>query len=165
MGAVVIRNATIEDWPAIWSFLHEIVARETPSPTTRTWTSPQRARCGSRPRPSARWLRSKGDGTVVGSAQIGPNHAGPGAHVASASFMVDPAHWGKGIGRALAEHAVEWARGEGYRAMQFNAVSSTNTHAIALYRSLGFEVLATIPDGFQHPAKGYVGLHIMYRRL
>jgi len=27
------------------------------------------------------------------------------------------------------------------------------------------DVLATVPDGFRHPADGYVGLHIMYRRL
>jgi L-amino acid N-acyltransferase YncA len=165
MGAVVIRNATIEDWPAIWSFLHEIVARgDTFAYDQDMDESTARAMWLSTP-PERTVVAIEGDGSVVGSAQIGPNHAGPGAHVASASFMVDPAHWGKGIGRALAEHAVEWARGKGYRAMQFNAVASTNTHAIALYRSLGFEVLATIPDGFQHPAKGYVGLHIMYRRL
>jgi ribosomal protein S18 acetylase RimI-like enzyme len=49
--------------------------------------------------------------------------------------------------------------------MQFNAVVETNTGAVALWRSLGFEVLATLPEGFQHPTEGYVGLHIMYRRL
>jgi hypothetical protein len=26
-------------------------------------------------------------------------------------------------------------------------------------------VLTTVPDGFRHPVAGYVGLHIMYRRL
>jgi hypothetical protein len=26
-------------------------------------------------------------------------------------------------------------------------------------------VLATVPEGFRHPVDGYVGLHIMYRRL
>ena len=105
------------------------------------------------------------DGTVLGSANMHPNHSGPGAHVASASFMVDPAHWSEGVGRALCEHALEWARSEGYRAMQFNAVAESNARAVALYRSVGFEVLATIPEGFRHPTEGYVGLHIMHRRL
>ena len=41
------------------------------------------------------------DDVVVGSAKAGPNRPGPGSHVATASFMVDPAHAGKGIGRAL----------------------------------------------------------------
>jgi ribosomal protein S18 acetylase RimI-like enzyme len=57
------------------------------------------------------------------------------------------------------------ARADGYRAMQFNAVVETNTRAVALWRSLGFEVLATVPEAFDHPVKGFVGLHIMYRRL
>jgi len=41
----------------------------------------------------------------------------------------------------------------------------TNTRAVGLWRSLGFEVLATVPEAFRHPTKGYVGLHVMYRRL
>lgn len=49
--------------------------------------------------------------------------------------------------------------------MQFNAVVETNVPAVKLYRSLGFEVLGTLPEGFRHPTKGYVGLHIMHRAL
>jgi ribosomal protein S18 acetylase RimI-like enzyme len=79
--------------------------------------------------------------------------------------MVDPAHAGQGVGRALGEHVLELARSEGYRGMQFNAVVETNTAAVRLWRSLGFEVLATIPEGFNHPVHGYVGLYIMYQRL
>jgi hypothetical protein len=41
-----------------------------------------------------------GDGTVLGTAESGPNHGGPASHVASASFMVDPRHAGRGVGRA-----------------------------------------------------------------
>ena len=98
-------------------------------------------------------------------AKLAPNQGGPGAHVANASFMVDPARAGSGIGRALGEHVLEIAREMGYRAMQFNAVVETNTRAVALWRSLGFEVLATVPEAFRHPTEGDVGLHIMYRRL
>lgn len=49
--------------------------------------------------------------------------------------------------------------------MQFNALAETNRPAVALYRSLGFQVLATIPEGFRHPSEGYVGLLVMHRRL
>jgi GNAT superfamily N-acetyltransferase len=104
-------------------------------------------------------------GAVLGSANMYPNHDGPGAHVASGNFMVDPARWGEGAGRALCEDALDWARCRGFRAMQFNAVAETNHRAIALYRSLGFDVLATIPEGFRHPTEGYVGLLVMHRRL
>jgi GNAT superfamily N-acetyltransferase len=164
-GSVVIRDATAEDWPAIWSFLREIVA----AGDTYAYDpdlSEARAREIWLLEPPARTVVAAApDGTILGSAKMNPNQGGPGSHVASASFMVDPAHAGRGVGRALGEHALDWARAEGYRAMQFNAVVESNTRAVSLWRSLGFEILATIPDGFRHPTDGYVGLHVMYRRL
>jgi ribosomal protein S18 acetylase RimI-like enzyme len=60
---------------------------------------------------------------------------------------------------------LEAARADGYSAMQFNAVVETNNAAVALWRSFGFEILATVPEAFHHPTAGYVGLHIMHRRL
>jgi L-amino acid N-acyltransferase YncA len=105
------------------------------------------------------------DGTIVGTAESEPNHGGPAAHVATASFMVDPMRQHRGIGRALCEHVLQAARADGYRAMQFNAVVETNTAAVELWRSFGFDILATVPEAFRHPTAGYVGLHIMYRRL
>jgi ribosomal protein S18 acetylase RimI-like enzyme len=74
-------------------------------------------------------------------------------------------HGGRGVGRALGEHVVAAAREDGYRSMQFNAVVETNTRAVALWRSLGFDVLATVPEAFDHPEHGLVGLHVMFRRL
>ena len=85
--------------------------------------------------------------------------------MATASFMVDPAHSGKGIGRALAEDVLAWAKAAGYRSMQFNAVVETNTGAVHLWQSLGFEILTTVPEAFDHRTRGLVGLHVMYRRL
>lgn len=79
--------------------------------------------------------------------------------------MVDPNYAGSGVGRALGEHAIRFARAEGYRAMQFNAVVETNSRAVALWQSLGFDILTTIPEAFLHPIAGYVGLHVMYRTL
>ncbi|CAM3908732.1 GNAT family N-acetyltransferase [Nocardiopsis gilva] len=94
-----------------------------------------------------------------------PNQPGPGAHVASASFMVAPGRAGKGVGRALGTHVLDRARADGYRGMQFNAVVETNTRAVGLWRSLGFGIVGTVPGAFQHPEQGDVGLHIMYQRL
>ena len=71
----------------------------------------------------------------------------------------------RGVGRALAEDMIEWARRRGFRAIQFNAVAESSTAAVALYTALGFETLATIPEAFRHPEQGYVGLLLMYLRL
>lgn len=51
---------------------------------------------------------------VVGSAKMGPNRPGRGSHVATGSFMVDPDHHGRGVGRALSSYVLDWARTAGY---------------------------------------------------
>jgi L-amino acid N-acyltransferase YncA len=162
---VLIRPATADDWPAIWRFMRRIVA----AGETFSWdrdTAEHDARAYWLRDPPARTFVAVDDGgTVLGTAEMGPNHGGPGAHVASAGFMIDPDHAGGGIGRALGEHVLAQARADGYRAMVFNAVVESNAPAVGLWRSLGFEVLATVPEGFKHPVEGYVGLHIMHRRL
>jgi GNAT superfamily N-acetyltransferase len=93
---------------------------------------------------------------------MGPNRPGRGAHVATASFMVDPAQQGRGVGRLLGEYVVDWARSSGYKGIQFNAVVETNTGAVRLWKSMGFEIIGTVPEAFDHSEHGLVGLHIMY---
>lgn len=164
-GVMMIREATADDWPAIWPFLRRIVAAGETYSYDRDITVDRAREIWMLGPPARTLVAVDEDGTVVGSAKMNPNQMGPGAHIGSASFMVDPDHAGKGIGRALGEYVVDQARKDGYRAIQFNAVVETNTRAVALWRSLGFEVLATVPEAFHHPVYGYVGLHIMYRRL
>jgi L-amino acid N-acyltransferase YncA len=157
---VIIRDATAEDWPAIHPFFARIVAEG------RTYAypedlAPEQARELWREPPPGRTVVAVEGDAVLGSAKMGPNRPGRGAHVATASFMVDPEQAGRGIGRALGEHVVGWARDAGYRSIQFNAVVETNTAAVALWRSLGFEILGTVPEAFDHPEHGLVGLHVM----
>lgn len=162
---MLIREATESDWPAIWSFFGPIAAAGETYCYDRDITS-EDARAAWLVAPPGRTVVAlDDDGVLVGSAKMYPNQGGPGGHVASASFMVDPETSGRGVGRALGGYVLEWARSEGFRAMQFNAVVETNVRAVALWRSLGFEVLATIPEAFHHPELGYVGLHVMHRRL
>lgn len=104
-------------------------------------------------------------GELLGSAKTGPNRPGRGAHVATASFMVAAAARGRGVGRALGEWVLERARADGYASMQFNAVVETNAVAVGLWRSLGFEVVGTVPEAFESRRHGRVGLHVMHRRL
>ncbi len=104
-------------------------------------------------------------GTVLGSAKMGPNRPGHGAHIGTASFMVAPEARGRGVGRLLAEYVIGWHRDQGYRGIQFNAVVETNTAAVELWESLGFRIVGTVPEAFRSPSHGLVGLHIMYLPL
>jgi L-amino acid N-acyltransferase YncA len=160
----VIRKAEDDDWPRIWPFFAQIVdAGETyayPSGLTG-----ETARDLWMESPPAQTIVAIAGGQIAGSAKFGPNRPGRGAHVATASFMVDPAFAGHGVGRALGEYAISSARNAGYHSMQFNAVVETNTGAVHLWQSLGFEILATVPEAFDHRTLGLVGLHVMYRRL
>lgn len=104
-------------------------------------------------------------GSILGSAKSGPNRPSRGAHVATASFMVAHAARGQGVGRALGEWVLDWAREQGYAAMQFNAVAETNLAAVTLWRDLGFVVVGTVPEAFDSAAHGRIGLHVMHRHL
>jgi L-amino acid N-acyltransferase YncA len=165
MLPVMVREATTDDWPRIWEFVSKIVrAGETFTYDEAMEEAEARAMWMAGPQ-GRTTVAVDDDGSILGTANMYPNRAGPGGHVASGSFMVDPRRWGKGAGRALCEDLIDWARASGYRAIQFNAVAETNTRAVALYQTLGFEVIGTVPGAFRHPTEGYVGLHVMHRSL
>ncbi|RZB14494.1 GNAT family N-acetyltransferase [Streptomyces sp. F001] len=160
---MLIREATADDWPHIWPFWHRIVA----AAETYAWdpdTTEEAARALWMSPAKRVYVAEDETGAVVGSAYLTPNYGGPAARIANAGFMVDPDQGGRGIGRALAEHILAEAAAQDYRGMVFNAVVETNP-AVELWTSLGFTILGTVPDAYDHPRHGPVGLHIMYKAL
>jgi L-amino acid N-acyltransferase YncA len=164
---VLIREATSQDWSAIYPVFAHVMA-EGKTYVYPSGLSSQEAR--------ALWTgqghvvvavdeATRPGGPVLGTAVMQANRLGRGSHVATASFMVAEHARGRGVGRALGEHMLAWAAAEGFRAVQFNAVVETNTAAVALWRSLGFTVIGTVPEAFDHPEHGLVGLHVMHRFL
>jgi GNAT superfamily N-acetyltransferase len=162
--SVRLRDATGDDWSDIYPFFVETVAAGETYAYPEDLSSEQARALWMQPPPWRTIVAVEGD-QVLGTAIVGPNRPGRGSHVATASFMVAPAAQGRGVGRALGEHVLDLAREIGYRAMQFNAVVETNRAAVVLWRSLGFNILATVPEAFDHPRQGLVGLHIMHRPL
>lgn len=104
-------------------------------------------------------------GRIVGMYKLLANTGPLGAHVANASFMVDPGASGHGIGRAMGLHCLRAAKRAGYLAMQFNFVVSTNVPAVALWQKLGFTIVGTLPKAYKHQRLGYVDAYVMYRFL
>jgi GNAT superfamily N-acetyltransferase len=161
---VIARPATDADWPAIWPFFREIVRAGETYAYPEDLDSDRARALWMEPPPGLTFVIEE-DGRVVGSAKVGSNRPGRGAHIATASFMVSQDAQGRGVGRRLGEYAVQWAREAGHSGMQFNAVVETNVVAVALWKALGFEVEGTVPEAFDSASHGRVGLHVMYRRL
>ena len=161
---MTIREATDEDWPQIWPIFDATVrAGETYAYPSDLTTDSARELWMERP-PGQTVVLEDGR-SILGTAKMGPNRPGPGNHIGTASFMVAPEARGRGVGRALAEHVVQWHRDEGYRGIQFNAVVETNVAAVRLWQALGFEIVGTVPGAFRSPSQGYVGLHVMFLPL
>ena len=159
-----IRTAVAADWARIYPFFSAIVAAGETYAYPEGLSSAAAEALWMEPAPGLTVVAVDGD-DVLGSAKMGPNRPGRGAHIATASFMVDPAARGRGVGRALGEYMIDWATAAGYHGIQFNAVVETNVVAMRLWLALGFEIIGTVPEAFEHPTNGLVGLNILYKKL
>lgn len=92
--------------------------------------------------------RDQETGEAVGLYILHPNNVGRCGHICNASYAVRKDRRGQNIGEALVRHCLKTAKELGFRILQFNAVVSSNTAALALYKKLGFIPLGTIPGGF-----------------
>ncbi len=156
-----IRVAEDKDFEAIWPIFHEVVSGGDTyafSPNTR----PEEAYQLWMKLPTTTYVATE-DEEVVGTYYIKPNQPGLGSHVCNAGFMVAASARGQGIGRKLGEHAMKQAKIQGFKAMQFNFVVSTNEQAVKLWKSLGFTIAGTLPNAFNHQQLGWVDLYVMYQ--
>jgi GNAT superfamily N-acetyltransferase len=166
---LIIREAKVEtDWlTGIWPILREVVRAGDTFAFSPDIDEASARQQWMLPAPAAVFVAvDEQNGAIVGSSFVRPNQPGLGGHVANAAFIVATSAAGHGVGRALGEHAMEWARQTGFAAMQFNFVVSTNTRAIALWKNLGFSIVGTIPQAFQHQGLGRkVDAFVMHRFL
>jgi GNAT superfamily N-acetyltransferase len=158
---VIIRDFEDDDWPVVWPVVEDIARAQDTFAYDPDMSEDEGRREWVVGPPGRTVVAVEGD-RVLGTAHMGPNRRGPGAHIATASFMVAADARGRGVGSTLCRFALGWARDKGYAGMQFNAVVESNHPAVAVYRRLGFEIVGTVPGAFRHPALGPVGLHVMY---
>jgi ribosomal protein S18 acetylase RimI-like enzyme len=162
-GPLNIRRAAEADFESMWLIFREVVGPGDTYPFSPD--TPREDALAYWLGPGVTSFVSEVNGRIVGMYKIVPNQRDQGSHVANASFMVAPAYRGKGAGRQMGIHALYEARRRGFLGMQFNFVVSTNLAAVALWQSLGFVIVGTLPRAFRHPDLGYVDAYIMYRSL
>ncbi|MEX2644900.1 MAG: GNAT family N-acetyltransferase [Gaiellaceae bacterium] len=87
---------------------------------------------------AAVFVAESDEGDLVGRLSLSRDQHPSSSHVADLGLMVAAGWRRQGIGRALLEAAVEWARGAGVRKLELH-VFPHNGGAIKLYESFGFE--------------------------
>jgi ribosomal protein S18 acetylase RimI-like enzyme len=160
---LTIRPAGVADAEAIWMIL---------GPTIRageTYTLPQTM---EKAQALAYWFSpehtvfvAEDGGDVLGSYYIRTNQLGGGAHVCNCGYMTAARAAGRGVATAMCAHSLEFAKAQGYRAMQFNFVVSSNETAVRLWEKFGFATVGRLPKAFLHPRLGYVDALVMFRSL
>ncbi|MEU4337872.1 GNAT family N-acetyltransferase [Micromonospora lupini] len=161
---MLIREFDDQDWSQVWPIIEDVVRAGETFTYDPEMTADEAYAIWVEALPGRIVVAVDGD-RVLGSAKMGTNRPGPGAHVSTASFLVAADARGRGVGTALCRDALAWARLRGYAGMQFNAVVESNRSAVELYRREGFEVVGTVPGAFRHPTLGRVGLHVMYQEF
>ena len=156
-----IREATEEDFNAIWPIFHEIVlVGDTYAYSQKTTKDEAFNLWMSAPRKTFVFEENR---QILGTYYIKTNQAGPGDHVCNCGYMVSSSARGKGLATAMYEHSQKVALELGYKAMQFNFVASSNKGAIKLWSKLGFQTVGTLPKAFDHPTQGYIDALVMYK--
>ncbi len=160
---MLIREAHLQDYDAVWSIFHQVIQTGDTyvfDPNTRKedlakhWFAPY-----------MRTYVAEDKGDILGTYILKPNQIDLGSHIANCSYMVHPQAQGKGVGKLLCEHSIQNAAHLGFNAIQFNLVVSTNTTAVHLWQKFGFTIIGTIPKGFRHLRLGFVDAYIMFKEL
>ena len=109
--------------------------------TTDTWRAvgdERRYLKAVRRHPDAAVLVATDGPALVGRLSLARDPHPSSAHVADLGLMVAASHRRQGVGRALLDAAVEWARRAGVRKLELH-VFPWNEPAIRLYEMYGFE--------------------------
>jgi RimJ/RimL family protein N-acetyltransferase len=88
--------------------------------------------------PDATVLVAEDEGRIVGRLSLSRDQHPASGHVADLGLMVAESHRRKGVGTALLDEAVAWARVAGVRKLELH-VFPWNEPALALYGAFGFE--------------------------
>jgi RimJ/RimL family protein N-acetyltransferase len=87
---------------------------------------------------AAVFVAERGDGALVGRLSVARDQHPASSHVADLGLMVAHDARGQGIGTALLQAAVDWARDAGIRKLELH-VFPWNEPAMRLYEKFGFE--------------------------
>jgi len=105
------------------------------------------------------------DGQVIGNVSVGiVRNNLRFLHRASIGITVQKKLWRQGIGKDLLHCAIEWCKTNGIEQLELEVISS-NTRAIELYKSYGFEIYGTLKHALKYGDKTYADEYKMVLML
>jgi hypothetical protein len=159
-----IREYIDTDWQSVWPIFREVVTAGDTFAYDPGWSSEQDQSVWVEATPGRTVVACDGP-RVLGTAKIGPNRPGPGSHVSTASFMVSGDARGRGSDERSASTRSLGLVSKGTPRCSSTPLWNRTTFAVRLWQTLGFRIIGTVPEAFEHPTLGRVGLHVMHRRL
>jgi L-amino acid N-acyltransferase YncA len=109
---VLVRHAKTEDHDAIWRILKPVIRAGETYPLPRHMTQAEAI---------AFWTGrdcetfvAEEEGRLLGTYYMHANQLGGGAHVANCGYMMASDAAGRGVGRQMCEHSLEYARSRGW---------------------------------------------------
>ena len=159
-----IRLMEDRDWPGMWRIMGPVFRAGETYPYSPD-ISEAEASAAWVEEASAVFVAVEEDGSVVGTYYIKPNKPALGAHVCNCGYIVAEAARGRGVASAMCLHSQQEAIAQGFLAMQYNLVVSTNEQAFRLWKKHGFQVVGALPKAFRHKRYGLVDAYVMYKLL
>jgi ribosomal protein S18 acetylase RimI-like enzyme len=163
MEDVTIRPVEPNDNDALWAIIEPVVREGNTYALDRDL---------NRADALAYWLDKSHDvyvaiaeGQIAATYYLKANQHGGGRHVANCGYMTAAWAQGRGLARKMCVHSMKTALTQGFKAMQFNFVISSNHRAIRLWETLGFEIIGRLPESFMMTDGSAVDALIMYQTL
>ena len=167
---IMIRSVEPEDAAGMLQYM-KIMLGETPfllrTPEEFNYTPEEEAQilAGRKNDPRSLMLVAEIDGRIIASADVCSHGAKSRVlHRAELGISVRKDYWRQGIGSALMERLISFAKQSGFEQIELT-VESKNQRALRLYIKNGFIVYGTRQHGMKYPDGSYDNDYLMIKML
>jgi RimJ/RimL family protein N-acetyltransferase len=159
-----IRPFDKKDWTSLWRIIEPVFRAGETYPCSPDITEEEAWKVWVEA-PLATYVAVNEETDVLGTYYIKPNQPALGGHVCNCGYIVSENARRRGIATLMCRDSQQRALSEGFLAMQYNLVVSTNEVALRLWKRNGFHVVGMLPKAFRHRRFGFVDALVMYKLL
>ncbi|MDF3026299.1 MAG: GCN5-related N-acetyltransferase [Fluviicola sp.] len=168
--SVLLRHVEVADAPKVMEFVHGFVYDEEYVPLTEgefnpTLAEEEQVLANYINRSNALFLVAEFDGKLVGNINVDGNQRKILRHTAVFGMGMHKEWQGCGLGTAILNAAIDWAKNNSELEILFLQVYADNKAGLALYRKMGFVEHGRIPDFFKQNGRYHdeISMHLSVR--